>query len=159
MNSKLVSYAITAVLMSIVGCQSAKQREAARSTVRPFSRAVALLPKGDPAAGQRAFADLRCHACHRVASGHFPEPVATPDVPVVIGPRQASFPQARLIESIVAPSHTVPNHLPTVRSGSLSRMGDYTDVMSVRQLIDLVAFVQSLSENIDSSPQESQERA
>ena len=31
-----------------------------------------------------------------------------------------------------------------IKSGKLSRMGDYSDVLTVRQLSDLVAFVHSL---------------
>lgn len=107
------------------------------------------LPGGDIDRGKLAFTELKCHACHEVAGVALPTPVAEPRVPVALG---GIVPQSRtdgeLVASIVDPSHhLVPGYdLDLVRTGSLSRMGDFSESMSVRQLIDLVAFLHSTYE-------------
>ena len=124
-------------------------------TPGPRSAAGFRLPEGDAERGRAAFVDLRCHACHRVEGVSMPEPVAAPPVPVVLG---GTVYQARtdgeLVTAIVHPSHRVVPRDPAelVRSGRLSRMGDFSDCMSVRQLIDLVAFLQSTYTVVRPSP-------
>jgi mono/diheme cytochrome c family protein len=104
------------------------------------------LPDGDVAKGRTVFVELRCHSCHEVAGVAFAAPVADPPVPVVLG---GIVPQARsdgeLVAAIIDPSHRLTGHHPKtgVRSGTLSRMGDFSEAMTARQLIDLVAFLQS----------------
>lgn len=46
--------------------------------------------------------------------------------------------------SIVAPSHEIGPEARKMMEGELSPMGDFSDAMSVRQLIDLVAYLDSL---------------
>lgn len=113
-------------------------------TLEESSREWLYLPPGNAEAGRHAFESLRCNACHWVEGGQFAPPVAQPPVPVVIGHGQARLSRAAIAESIISPSHVVPDHVPNVRSGTLSRMGDFSDVMTVRELIDLVAFIRSL---------------
>jgi hypothetical protein len=107
------------------------------------------LPDGDVERGRIAFSELRCHACHEVRGERFPAPVAEPPVAVRLGgivfdPRA----DGELTAAIVDPSHRLSgDQAPAlVRAGSLSRMGDFADAMTVRQLIDLVAFLQSTYE-------------
>jgi hypothetical protein len=115
-------------------------------TPGPRSASGFRLPQGDAEHGRAAFVELRCHACHRVEGVSMPEPVAVPPVPVVLGgtvfrPRT----DGELVSAIVNPSHRIVPREPAdlVRSGQLSRMGDFSESMSVRQLVDLVAFLQS----------------
>ena len=113
------------------------------------------LPDGDPVAGQAAFVDLKCNACHRVAGVDLPAPVADPVVPVSLGGRT---PRARtdgeLVGAIVDPSHKLAPGYPkaNLKSGDLSRMGDFSDVMTVRQLIDIVGFLQAHYEVVPPPP-------
>ena len=115
-----------------------------------FPEPIFSLPKGSPQAGRAAFAKFSCHSCHQVAGENFPKPVAEPPVPVSFGSASdlRSLPiyrmRAQLAESIVNPSHRVSPFLKNVRSGQGSRMADYTEVMTVRELIDLVAFLQEV---------------
>lgn len=103
------------------------------------------VPQGDPHAGREVFKDMRCYACHRVIGEDFPKPIASPPVPVALGPSQAKQTRAQLAESILAPSHRIPENLPDVRgSGEFSRMGDFNEYLTVRELIDLVSYVQFL---------------
>lgn len=112
----------------------------------PKSSAGFRLPDGDPAKGRQVVADMKCYQCHRVAGGGLPVPTADPPVPVVLG---GEVPYAKtdgeLVTSIINPSHTITPALRTeqVKSGDLSRMPDFSELMTVRQMIDLVAFLQS----------------
>lgn len=104
------------------------------------------IPDGDPMAGQAAFLELKCNSCHEVKGVALPPPVATPPVPVVLG---GETPRARtdgeLVAAIVEPSHKLAPAYPRnrLKSGDLSRMGDFSDAMTVRELIDIVAFLQA----------------
>jgi mono/diheme cytochrome c family protein len=106
------------------------------------------LPAGDVAAGRQAFLDLKCTACHAVTSEpDFPRPVsANPGPP--IGPGTARSDPSYLAAAIVTPSHVLsPNLSPEVRAnieGVLSPMGDFSRVMTVRQMVDLHAYLRSV---------------
>lgn len=118
------------------------------------------LPEGDAQAGRQAFLDRGCYACHRVEGESFPEPVATPPVPVVLGSSRNRKTRAYLAESIIAPSHRFARPQPRpvgdppqvmewpeykdIRDydGDESRMGDYNQALTVKQWLDLVAFLE-----------------
>lgn len=104
-------------------------------------------PPGDPERGRAAFVALRCYYCHRVEGAELPSPLAQPPVPVTLGDRTRPAPsRERLVRGIIAPSHEfAPGYKEElIRDGKLSRMGDYSDVLTVRQVSDLVAFLESL---------------
>ncbi|HJS57096.1 MAG TPA: c-type cytochrome [Vicinamibacteria bacterium] len=104
------------------------------------------LPDGDVQRGKQVFVDLKCGSCHQVDGVNLPAPVADPPVPVVLG---GTVHQVRtdgeLAAAIIDPSHRMAYgyRLAAVKAGGLSRMGDYSEQMTVRELIDLVAFLQS----------------
>jgi mono/diheme cytochrome c family protein len=107
-----------------------------------------VLPAGDPTGGREAFLGLKCTACHAVTGeAGMPAPVGANPGPK-LGRAHASQPVERLVSSIVAPSHWVAPEARERSDGPLSPMGDFSQSMTVRQLIDLVAFIQS----IDSKP-------
>lgn len=124
-----------ALLLLLFGCQAG-----------PKSAAGFRLPDGDVERGRQVFVEMRCHVCHRVAGADLPLPTIEPSVPVVLG---GDVPYAKtdgeLVTSIVNPSHQIAPALrkEEVKSGDLSRMPDYGDLMTVRQMIDLVGFLQS----------------
>ena len=98
-----------------------------------------FLPIGDATAGRETFVELRCHYCHLVpGDAEMPGLVGEARGPE-IGSRQTTRSRDWVAMSIVAPGHEMP---PLMRSPQ-SPMGDYKNVMTIRQLIDLVAFVQS----------------
>jgi len=108
------------------------------------------LPDGDPEQGRVAFTEMKCHTCHTV-KGHaeLPAPVAEPPLPVALGGRVTYPPSdGELVTSIVNPSHKISSRYARdlYRSGTLSRMADFTETMTVRQLIDLVAFLHTVYE-------------
>ncbi len=117
------------------------------------------IPQGDPVKGRAIFTEVSCHTCHRVQGEEFPRPVASPPVPVVLGSPLNRQSRQYLAESIIAPSHRFAHPRPlysdppfeysraeyeNIRSGKLSRMGDYSELMTVRELFDLVSYLDSL---------------
>jgi sulfur-oxidizing protein SoxX len=105
------------------------------------------LPSGDPVAGKKAFVDLGCNQCHEVYGGDVPKPNADPVVPAYLGGNAVQAPsREQLIREIIDPSHRIaPGWAEDlVRSGNRSRMpDDYSEAMTVRQLTDIVAFLES----------------
>lgn len=104
------------------------------------------LPHGDAGNGQEAFVTLECTACHRVRDLDLPAPQTEGPVMVVRGSgvtRVKSY--GELITSIVNPSHRLARRYPKgeVSQEGQSLMTPYNDVMTVTQLIDLVAFLQA----------------
>jgi mono/diheme cytochrome c family protein len=104
------------------------------------------LPDGDPVRGEAVFVAQKCNACHQVDGVRLPAPVADPAVPVVLGGETIRVrTEGELVTAIVHPSHSLAfgYRNEDVASGRLSRMGDFSESMSVRDLIDVVAFLQS----------------
>lgn len=107
------------------------------------------LPVGDVEKGRMVFKELRCNACHEIAADiDMAKPVATKPGPV-LGLKQANYKRGFLSESIIFPSHAI---APGTRDKTVpeagSRMGDFSDTMTVRQLVDLVAYLKSLDEEV-----------
>jgi hypothetical protein len=75
-----------------------------------------------------------------------PRPVAEPAVPVRLGGVVPAYrTDGDLVTAIINPSHRITGRRDeaAVTSGGLSRMGDFSETMTVRQLVDVVAFLQS----------------
>ena len=115
------------------------------------------LPDGDAARGRAVFAEMKCHTCHRVYQhDEFPKPAAEPSVPVSIGGRYARVPgDGELVTSIINPSHKISSRYAhtLVTAGASSRMGDFGDSMTIRDLIDVVAFLHTVYEHDESMTQ------
>jgi mono/diheme cytochrome c family protein len=104
------------------------------------------MPDGDPERGKAVFLEQRCNACHRVDGVSLPAPTVQPPVPVVLGGEvDHARTDGELVTAIIDPQHQVaPGYKPElVPRGGVSRMPDYGQLMTVRQMIDLVAFLQS----------------
>jgi mono/diheme cytochrome c family protein len=136
MTAGLMAVGMVLALMHVVRAQPA-----------PAKAPIAVsLPRGDVAEGKATFAAMRCFTCHEVAGSGFPQPVATLPTSVPIGGKGAAPGEARLVADIITPSHAISGDPSRTMSGGVSRMGDFTYVLTVRQLVDLVAYVQSLYE-------------
>ena len=104
-----------------------------------------LPPDGDVDRGKAAFIALGCSGCHEVSGGETPRPTVQPPVPVVLGGvMDYVMSDGYLVTSIINPSHRLA-HYPKnqITQGGESRMPYYADRMTVRQLTDVVAFLQS----------------
>ena len=114
-------------------------------TGRHASTGFRLPPDGDIERGKTAFVAVGCSNCHEVSGGGLPAPTVQPPVPVVLGGMlDYDMPDGYLVTSIIYPSYRLARYPKDqiARSGE-SRMPHYADGLTVRQLTDIVAFLQS----------------
>ena len=106
------------------------------------------LPPGDPANGKQLFVELECYKCHEVKGEPFPMVVETekgigPELSQMAGMHPAEF----FAESIINPDAVIDPE--DKEKGFLgldgkSRMPSYSDVLTVKQVTDLAAYLNSL---------------
>jgi mono/diheme cytochrome c family protein len=128
-----MGFKLTAVILLTTAC------------VREESHWVRLrLPPGNAADGQEAFVTVGCAACHRVDKVSLPAPTAKPPAPPLGGTWPVPPTENAILTSIMDPSHHVSplyaSEITTAPNGG-SRMPDFTRVMTVRQLVDIAAFL------------------
>ncbi len=106
------------------------------------------LPEGNSDYGQRYFVEFRCIDCHTVA-GMEDELVAPegidPIMAVPIGGQKTRIATyGELVTSIINPSHKVSSQyrLTPAMDAEISPMRNYNSIMTVDEMIDIVAFVQ-----------------
>lgn len=116
-----------------------------------WSRGVRL-PLGDEAKGREAYVELRCHACHEV-EGFDPPASIVAATRVKLGgdtPRIKTYDD--LLTSIANPSHRLASgYAPediTVNGVPLMSLIRLNEVMTVQQLVDIAAFLQTKYEVI-----------
>ena len=104
------------------------------------------LPDGDAERGKAAYIEFQCHACHENAQVSQLNTGSPAAISVVLGGETTRIKSyGDLVTSIINPSHRMARR----SSGDIadasgnSKMITFNDVMTVTQLIDLVAFVQS----------------
>ena len=104
------------------------------------------LPPGDPKEGRAIFAKLECGTSHAIQGERLPSVSKSSDD---IGPdltgAGSHHPAEYLDEAIVNPNAVIVMGPGYVGADGLSRMPDYSDVLTIRQLIDLVAYLRSLT--------------
>jgi L-cysteine S-thiosulfotransferase len=112
---------------------------------RHSSAGFRLPPDGNPDRGKIEFVALGCNSCHRVAGVDLPAPTVQPAVPVVLGGEVNVDPaDGYLAASIVYPSYRLAAYpRQQIATDGQSRMPSYADRISVRQLTDVVAFLQA----------------
>lgn len=102
-----------------------------------------LPQSGSAERGKVAFAAFRCNNCHGVNGVDFSRPAGEP-ILALGGPVARPVTDGFLVTSIINPSHSVDGHVRSDQlSGTKSPMPDFADRMTVRDLTDLVAFLQS----------------
>jgi mono/diheme cytochrome c family protein len=119
---------------------------AAFAAVSPAKPDFAL-PAGDAVKGRAVFLKMECNHCHMV-TGRLAEGIARPVTATpapLLNSDVAKKGQAALVTSVINPSHVISGTV-SQREGKLSPMGDYTRAMTVRDLVDLVSFLQSIEE-------------
>ena len=114
----------------------------------PKSSAGFRLPDGDAGRGKAVFLELKCNTCHTVAGTDIPTPsndYAYVRVVVLGGEVAHVKTYGELVTSIINPSHSLAPGYPKelITKGNQSAMTNFNGTMTVQQLIDLVAFLQS----------------
>lgn len=110
------------------------------------------LPDGDIKKGKAAFTALKCHACHTVDGVELPPPEKPARVTVALGGEAVNVKTyGDLVTSIIDPSHklALAYKKESVSQDEKSLMADCNEAMTVRQMIDLVAFLQSRYKKLD----------
>ena len=115
------------------------------------------LPDGNVERGKAAFLELKCNTCHTVAKTEMPAPskdYAYVRVVVLGGEVRQVKTYGALVTSIINPSHSLAPGYPKelITKGNESAMANFNDTMTVRQLIDVVAFLQSRYEFVPPEP-------
>lgn len=108
------------------------------------------------AAGQQAFIDQHCHQCHSVAGVRLPE-LAGASAPILeLGGETSSIKSyAELVTSIIEPNHAISERYREERviEGQVPLESPMPtpdlDRMTVQQLIDIVAFLDSRYELVE----------
>ena len=106
-------------------------------------------PQGNPDRGREAFVELRCNSCHRLP-GIEPARISVEN-PIALGGQTARVrTYGDLMTSIVNPSHRIAGGYPPeqVSIGGQSLMAKVflNEVMTVQQVVDLVALLQQAYE-------------
>lgn len=112
------------------------------------------LPSGDPQAGRQVFADFECFKCHEVVGEKFPAPKAEQgDVGSTLSGMGGMHPAEYFAEIMIDPNASAVwriKHHKAEDKGYLgpdgkSKMPSYNDTMTIQQLIDIVAYMKSLT--------------
>ena len=107
------------------------------------SRGFAL-PEGDIEKGKVTYKRLACSECHSIPNIEWKG--GKDNLKIPLGGEVTSLKTyGGLVTSVINPSHKVPSFYDqkTSTEGGLSKMKNYNEVMTVQELIDLVAFLQS----------------
>jgi sulfur-oxidizing protein SoxX len=112
----------------------------------PKSSAGFTLPDGNAERGRHNYIKFRCNLCHDSEDVPQLKSDDAPDISVALGGETTRIrTYGELVTSIINPSHRVARRSsPELADESgHSRMLNFNDVMTVTEMIDLVAFVQS----------------
>lgn len=104
------------------------------------------LPEGSAERGREAFVYLQCHSCHTITGVDLPQEPHAPEPPFVElgGDVTRVKTYGQLVTAIINPSHKLAEGYPedVVSEDGESKMPVYNEVMTVQELIDIVAFLQ-----------------
>ncbi len=99
------------------------------------------LPLGNPGKGREAFIALKCFSCHQVHTDlSLPQPVTIKRAPVLARPGMVHNP-GDFADAILSPQHKVVVDSGGETEAGRSRMGDFSETMTVRQFVDIVAYL------------------
>ncbi|MGB5354695.1 MAG: c-type cytochrome [Woeseia sp.] len=105
-----------------------------------------VLPEGDARNGQALFVSFSCTSCHTVRDLELPQPEFEGPVKIPLGGGVSKLKSySELVTSIVNPSHKLyeRRRAEDVSQDGESLMAVYNDRMTVTELIDIVAFLET----------------
>ncbi|HTS31172.1 MAG TPA: cytochrome c [Bryobacteraceae bacterium] len=113
------------------------------STARDPAKGFRLAGNGDTQRGKAAFIEFRCYSCHEVQGSNLPRPA---NRPVTLGGSVAHQPSdGYLVTAIINPAYHADRY-PSADLGSqgvTTGMPEYASRMTVQQLTDIVAYLQT----------------
>lgn len=113
------------------------------------------LPDGDAEKGKAAFVSLQCHTCHPVVGVELPAPPSKAPIQFFLGGEVTRLrTYGDLVTSIINPSHGLSPGFDKkqLEGAKLSPMPEFNSVMTVAQMIDLVAFLNPRYKKLDPAP-------
>ena len=112
------------------------------STARDPAKGFRLAGNGDPHRGKAAFLEFGCNTCHEVRGANLPRPAVQP---VVLGGSVMAEPSdGYLVTAIINPAyHAVRYPGANGSQAGQPHMPEYASRMTVQQLTDIVAYLQS----------------
>ena len=131
-NAQLIAVAVS--LFALTSCD-----------LRPQSSYGFRLPDGDASIGENIYVDKGCASCHAVIGREELRDGVTTEMTVEIGGMQTRVSTyGELVTSVINPSHEIARKYRSEEYAidGESRMISYNDVLTVSELIDLVAFLQ-----------------
>ena len=134
---KTANIALFLVMLTLTGCTNDAK------SGKGFT-----LPEGDIQRGRQTFAQLNCQACHSVSGMTLENAESSQDQKIVAlgGEKTRVQTYGDLVTSIINPSHRFATGYAeedVAAEDGESKMRTYNDEMTIQQLIDLVAFLQS----------------
>ncbi len=108
---------------------------------------VYVPPSGDATRGKEVFLKYGCYNCHSIPGVELPERTVEPPMVFALGGRIHSVRgYGDLITSVMWPDHTVsPKFVGALKAAGEDptevQMPDFTDVMTVSEMVDLVEFL------------------
>lgn len=99
-------------------------------------------PKGDPVKGREVFVKLECYSCHAVKGGKLPAPGGEvgPELSVMGPLHDAEY----FAEAIINPNVVIQKDRGYEAADGSSKMPSYGDLVTVQEVIDLVAYLKGL---------------
>jgi mono/diheme cytochrome c family protein len=129
----------------VVAVRRAQQEYASAPVVAEAAAPGVPLPEGDSEEGYYVFEEMQCHSCHRIEGYEFE---AVGDAEGGVGPDLTAIADIQtreyLAESIMEPSAVIVAGEGFVGEDGLSKMPEFHDTMTLREFVDIVAFLESL---------------
>ena len=99
-------------------------------------------PQGDPVKGREVFVKFECYGCHEVKGEKFPAPSGDvgPELSVMGPLHDAEY----FAEAIVNPNAVIQKGKGYEAADGSSKMPSYNDLVTVQEVIDLVAYLRGL---------------
>jgi len=111
------------------------------ATARDPAKGFRLAGNGDTHRGKAAFVEFRCTECHRAQGANLPQPASAA---VVLGGSVVHQPSdGYLVTAIINPAYHADRYPPGTPVGAAPRMPEFASRMTVQQLTDIVAYLQS----------------
>lgn len=103
-----------------------------------------VLPEGKADAGKLVFQELRCFTCHALADEDFLPPVVQPAALLRLRDSEGIRTRESLAEAILSSSKRIPHHFALDSDDAPPSMEDFSQLMTVRELIDVTEYLHSV---------------
>ena len=148
-----IRFAVLLIASGILSLVSCSKQEKQKETMEMAGHGMAAdwkftLPAGDAAAGRKVFVEVECYKCHEVKGETFPA-VAEKEKGVgsELSQMAGMHPVEFFAESIINPNAVIDpkgKELGYLGEDGKSKMPDYSDVLTAKQVTDLAAYLASL---------------